>query len=299
MVNPEWAPLLHGNPCVDEILLFPRREFRGWRGWRKFLAWCREAVASRQPELALDLQGLFRSAWIGRASGARIVGLSDAREGATWFYDHVTPLPVPPAHSAERYLAAANHALHLYDPAQRPVPMSSLTWPLPSGEAAELPAHVANDGFLLLHPFARGRGKSLSAAAIQQICERVHPQRVVIAGQKHPDPLRSVPFNGINLLNQTSLEQLVWLIRRATFVITVDSGPSHLAAALKRPMIAIHTWSDPRSVGPYWDQAWIWKNGRLVLVQDLPNIEETFFKTAAQDLSLVDIEMISALATSF
>ena len=107
-----------------------------------------------------------------------------------------------------------------------------------------------------------------------------------------------MPSNALNLLNQTSLVQLIWLLRCATFVITVDSGPSHLAAALRRPMVAIHTWSDPRKVGPYWKKAWVWKNACLFPMQDLSHFEEGFFTRPPQGIALSDIEMISKLVIS-
>ena len=53
----------------------------------------------------------------------------------------------------------------------------------------------------------------------------------------------------MNLLNHTSLLQLVWLMRHARFTISVDSGPMHIASALNDRLISIHTWSDPRKVG--------------------------------------------------
>jgi ADP-heptose:LPS heptosyltransferase len=74
----------------------------------------------------------------------------------------------------------------------------------------------------------------------------------------------SVPENCVNLLNQTTLLQLIWLIRGARFVISVDSGPMHIAAAVTSQLVSIHTWSDPRRVGPYNSEAWIWKNGQLL-----------------------------------
>ena len=78
------------------------------------------------------------------------------------------------------------------------------------------------------------------------------------------------PENCINLLNHTSVLQLIWLIRHARFVISVDSGPMHIAAALTDRLVSIHTWSDPRKVGPYNRNAWVWKNGVLTRVANLP-----------------------------
>ena len=36
--------------------------------------------------------------------------------------------------------------------------------------------------------------------------------------------------------------------------------------------VSIHTWTDPRRVGPYNSDAWIWKNGELLQVRELKAI---------------------------
>ena len=102
----------------------------------------------------------------------------------------------------------------------------------------------------------------------------------------------------MNLLNQTNIAQLIWLVRRAAFVVSVDSGPAHLAAALGRPMVAIHSWSDPRRVGPSRPDAWIWKNGRLVQARDLAAMERSFFEPKPLSLRPGDVAAIAALATT-
>jgi hypothetical protein len=38
----------------------------------------------------------------------------------------------------------------------------------------------------------------------------------------------------------------------------------HIAAAVTSQLVSIHTWSDPRRVGPYNSDAWVWKNGELL-----------------------------------
>ena len=79
-----------------------------------------------------------------------------------------------------------------------------------------------------------------------------------------------VPDNCVDLLNHTTILQLIWLIRRARFTVSVDSGPMHIAAAISDRLISIHTWSNPQKVGPYNENAWVWKNGELLRVRDLP-----------------------------
>src|SRR5262249_30711448 len=77
--------------------------------------------------------------------------------------------------------------------------------------------------------------------------------------------------NCVELTNQTSLLQLIRLIRVARFIISVDSGPMHIAAAVNDRLLSIHTRTNPRRVGPYNPDAWIWKHGSIVRVSELKN----------------------------
>lgn len=62
--------------------------------------------------------------------------------------------------------------------------------------------------------------------------------------------LRRVQEQAINLAGKTSLPQLVALLQRADLVISGDSGPMHIAAAVGTPLIAIHGPTDPALSGP-------------------------------------------------
>lgn len=251
VINPEWAPLLRGNKSVDHVQIFPRDALGGFGMSRHLLPWLRETSRLR-PDVALDFQGLLRSALIGRISHPRaFYGMSDAREGAHLFYQHTAPVDRI-AHAVERYLQLVES---VGVPVTRP-----LRFPLPTGDP--IPRFDDEEPFVLLHPFARGRGKSLSDLAIEEFCHALAPRRVVLVGRtKRALPL---PDNCINVINHTSILQLIWLIRRARFTISVDSGPMHIAAAVTSQLVSIHTWSDPRRVGPYNAEAWVWKNGQLL-----------------------------------
>lgn len=258
VINPEWAPLLRGNPDVNHVHIFPRGDFRGLGAPRSLLPWLKKTKQLR-PEAAVDFQGLLRSAMIGRISGARdFFGLSDAREGSRFFYKNVARVDRR-SHAVERYLKlaeAAGATIHL-----------PLRFPLPSGDP--LPRFDDYPPFILLHPFARGVGKSLTDKTVEEFCRACAPTRVVVVG-KSPLRLKSLPDNCVDLSNQTTLLQLVWLIRAARLVISVDSGPMHIAAALTNNLIALHTWTDPRRVGPYNAQAWVWRNGEVRQMRDFP-----------------------------
>ena len=163
-----------------------------------------------------------------------------------------------------------------------------LSWKLPRGVAPQgFDGHLP---FVLLHPFARGAGKSLDDAAVQRFCEALGSARVVVAGRR-AEPLPRID-NVIDLVNQTSLLELIWLIRHAHFIVSVDSGPMHIASALSPHLIAIHTWSDPKKVGPFRPEATVWQAGMLRSVDDLRNGRpgrvapdiETVARSVASDL---------------
>jgi heptosyltransferase I len=256
VINPEWAPLLRGNQDVSHVHIFPRGEFTGLGAPTGFLSWLRE-TKKIQPEVALDFQGLLRSAIIARASGAKeILGMSDAREGSRFFY-HRRAKVNRREHAVERYLKLAELAgAKIGD---------GLRCPVPSGDP--LPRFDDYPPFIVLHPFARGEGKSLSNKVILEICRAFAPTRVVLIGKSK----RKIDIveNCVELTNQTTLLQMIRLIRTASFIISVDSGPMHVAAAVTDKLLSIHTWTDPRRVGPYNPDAWIWKNGHIFRVGDL------------------------------
>jgi ADP-heptose:LPS heptosyltransferase len=249
LVNPEWAPLLQDNPAVDEVLLFPRQQFRGFFAPARLFTWARHFGTISKADLVLDFQCLFRSALIGQfCKRDAFYGLSDAREGARFFYD-ATARVSSTQHAVDRYLELVR-ALHA------PIP-TTLHWPLPR---AHVPATFnTEEPFIALHPFSRGKGKSLSLNDVVALCKALAPARVVLIGRTDltPPPLPNVE----NWLNRTSLLELTALLKMARWTISVDSGPMHIAAAVSPNVIALHTWSDPQKVGPYSPSAWVWKNG--------------------------------------
>lgn len=253
--------MLDGNPHVDEVVEFPRRDFRGFGGALRLAPWARKLRERFRPDLVLDYQGLLRSALISRlcrADESRVVGLSDAREGARFFYDEAVDVSTV-RHAVDRYLALTTQVT------QAPVSrLESLEWPLPAGTKPD--GFHQDQPFVILHPFSRGAGKSLAIDDILTFCRSIHPHPVVIAGRAEV----SLPAldNLTNLVNQTSLSELVWLLRMARFIVSVDSGPMHIASALTDRLVSIHTWSDPAKVGPYRPSAWIWQKGQLFQQQN-------------------------------
>lgn len=55
----------------------------------------------------------------------------------------------------------------------------------------------------------------------------------------------------MNVTAQTGIDQLPGLLEAADCVVSNDSGPMHLAAALGRPLVALFGPTSPEQFGPY------------------------------------------------
>ncbi len=256
LANTEWTPLISGSPLIDEVIPFPRKTFRGLRGLLRFWNWRRTwmTLPREEPEIVLDFQGLLRSGLVSSWRGSQaVIGLSDAREGARFFYNHTVTVNAG-AHAVDRYLElprALGIQIEPQDIAFDLVPGSA-----PAGWPESLP------NFIALHPWSRGEGKSLSNSALQVLCAALAPHPVVFVGMTD-DATRPTGTHIHDWSHSTSLPELIWVMRQAKFCISVDSGPMHIAAAVNPHTLGIHTWSDPRKVGPYPSGVHIWKAGRI------------------------------------
>src|SRR3569832_560198 len=98
--KPEWACLLKGHPFIDEVISTP---FSAGN-----LPGLLRAVRRRRFDLVVDLQGLFRSAFLGWVTGAPVrLGFAEGREGAPWIYTDRVAVPAGVDHAVDRYRLAA------------------------------------------------------------------------------------------------------------------------------------------------------------------------------------------------
>ncbi len=270
LISPEWQPLLQDNPDLAETITFPRQDLRiRWGAWRTIRGLRRE-LAEKGFELCLDFQGLLRSGIASWASGARIkIGLASAREGAGHFYDFRMEdrpaAPDQPVHAVQRYLGIAQ-ALGIALPKGE----DRLVWRIPAGETVEMAAPAQSSAPVILHPFSRGKGKSLTLKQVKHFCELIRRHAAVwIAGRCEEAVANEVKemagrLPGVrSFLNGTTVSQLIGLLRQASFTVSVDSGPMHLATALSPRVLSIHTWSNPAQVGPFHPDARVWKDGEI------------------------------------
>ena len=291
LVAPFCAGLLQGNPDLNDVILFDRKRYgSAWKSWRAGLELWRfhRDLRRRRFDLVIDLQGLFRSGWLARATGAPVrIGFENAREGAPWFYTHAVPVPSLDVHAVDRYLSVAaaliqggsnGAAATTPSPAlPRSTGRGGTSGPLPRdfgrhalgcepGPAEFSFPHADEDRryidalippgerYAVLMPGANWETKRWPvenfAALVEPLKERFGLRSVLSGGADVVELAQRVP-QALNLAGKTNLRQLVALLEQADLVVANDSGPMHIAAALGRPLVTVFGPTNPVRTGPY------------------------------------------------
>jgi lipopolysaccharide heptosyltransferase I len=238
VINDTLAPLLKNCPIIDEIIPFERWRFGSLAQLPRLAGFLR-TLRRRQFDVIVDLQGLLRSGIISWVTWApRRIGLSDAREGARLFYNEI--VEVPHTHAVDRYLLAARHLGCDSAPVEFPLGVS---------------AQIKSEGLIAVNPSARWTTKLWGSDKFAELLERLSRERVVLTGSApEREEIGNIAHGCRNLAGQTDLFQLAELYRRCAVVITNDSGPMHVAAAVGTPVVAIFGPTDPALTGPYGGQ---------------------------------------------
>ncbi len=231
VVEPQWAPLLKQNPSLDTVIAFDRQHLRTWLKTRR-------EMRRHRPAIAIDFQGLVKSALVARAANPRRLfgfGRGEVRERlAPLFYSEtIEPGMV---HAVDRNLALVQSA-----GATTTIPV----FHLPPGEPeGDLPT----SGFILASPLAGWTSKQWPLAYYGELARRLQLPLVLNGAPQSRALLESVPGVTVHI---SGLSGLIDATRRATAVIGVDSGPMHLAAALGKSGVALFGPTDPIRNGPY------------------------------------------------
>jgi lipopolysaccharide heptosyltransferase II len=212
-------------------------------------------------DLVIDFQGLLKSAmWVLLARGERKIGFGRGMEHAEYSY-LVLNEPVPAVdmnhHAIERSLLLLKAI---------GVPAAGLRYDVPvsSQQASEAAALLRacgvreDDRMVAVNPMARWPTKLWEPQSFAALADRLEGEGICVvftgAGPDGPalDEIgRFMTRRHRRLDGRTNLNQLAALYRRAQVVVTTDSGPMHLAAAVGTPVVALFGPTAPWRTGPY------------------------------------------------
>ena len=260
LVRPEFAPLIEGHPHLDDIMLFDRKLLsRAWcspvafRGLVSLIGDLRR----RRFDVVLDLQGLFRSASLSWLSGCRQRFGPHWRELTHWFYTTAIPPRVEWIHVIDYYLKLVE-AMGASD--------LRVEFALPEKPQAVTAARdllsrrgINPDRYAVIIPGSAQVSKCWPVERFAALADRLasdHGLAVVATGSKSEsatiEQIRGrAKWPIASLAGETSLPELVEVLRAARLVVSNDTGPGHIAAALGRPLVMMFSWSNPLRVGPY------------------------------------------------
>jgi heptosyltransferase I len=253
-LNESLAPLLEGDPDLAGLFLFSRRGWGSLARWRELIRQVRQ-MRRLTFDCVVDLQSLARSGWIAwLANGKLTVGLDDAREGARGFYDLIVSRPDYYTHAVDWYLAVLT-ALGV--PAQ-----GDFEWlpERPAVAAAVRSKWGATGVWVGLTPGARWSNKRWPVESYAELVQLLHRGRpwlkFVVLGSREDGELgrvlaESAPGAVLDLTGRTTLPEMVEWVRRCEVLVTNDTGPMHVAAAVKCPVVALFGPTEPRRTGPY------------------------------------------------
>lgn len=253
LVDAGASPLLAHDPRIDRLVV-ARLKARGAGKLARaaaFLRLARELRAERY-DVAIDLQGLLKSALLARATGAaRIAGFRETREATGPLYAERHP-------RQGRHIAEMNAALvravfpgipirresHLaVTAAARAFARDAYA---PYGDAPRVVVNVGGGWPTKRYP------PDLFRAAVERFLDLAGlPVAHILHGPGEKiDAVEAAGARG-RILPENTVEQMLGLLEAADLVVSADSAPLHAAAALGRPCVGLFGPTDPVRNGAF------------------------------------------------
>jgi heptosyltransferase I len=247
--------LLEGNPALSEVFAAPAAKAFSWRAALATL----RALRSRRYDLALDFQGLWKSAAWARLSGAaRVVGWQAAsrREPASQLLigERVSRQGEQRRHVIDKNLELLA-PLGIAAEAVREFPL-----PRPRESVARVDAGLVGvdpRALVILNPGGGWTSKLWPAERFGELARglRATGLRPLVSWgpgeQDLADRVVAASGGAAERSFPTTLLDFVELARRARLVVAADTGPLHIACAVGTPVVALFGPTDPVRNGPF------------------------------------------------
>jgi heptosyltransferase I len=272
-VEPRYAGLLDGNPFVRRVIGI---DTLGWR-IRPASGATLEDVARTTLELrgvaydvAIDFQGLVKSATIAWLSRSRErLGLAEywLKEplAGVFYTDRVAVRR--DVHAIEESMALVERltstsglppvsSVGLYDPEG---------WKFPLPRTTEADSYVEHQltalgarEFIVINPGGGWMAKRWPPENYAELVHRLEselPYHFLLTGSPEEQPMIEGILQRAKARQaacfRSTLVEFTALVRRASLFIGGDTGPLHLAAAVRTPIVAIYGPTEPARNGPF------------------------------------------------
>lgn len=235
VLAPEWvAPVMRRMPEVDRVIAVPLRHGVLQLGARWQLA---RELKQRGYASAFVLPNSWKSALVPFLAGIprRVGYVGELRYGLLNATYRKTGAPMP------------EHYARLAGEPGAPLP-PSLQLQVTAPEIGEVRGRFGiPERYVVLCPGAE-YGPAKRWPYFRQLAEKVGAPVVILGSGNDLEAAAGIP--GTNLVGKTTLDEAVRLIAGAAAVVSNDSGLMHVAAALRRPQVALFGSSSPEHTPP-------------------------------------------------
>ncbi len=258
LVEAPHRDLLDLVPILSSVIVMQGRSLGGWFQTSR-------ALKARGYDVALDFQGLIKSAALARLSGAKSVVGFDRRALreplARLFYTN-SPIVGEGRHVIDKNLALVSALLETREALQTsPAKRAAIDFPMReiNSAALELVRQQGVGAFALVNPGAAWPNKRWPADRFGAIAKTLRDTHgltpLVLWGPDERALAQSVvdaSGGAAVIAPETQLPDLVALSRAASFMISGDTGPLHIACAAGVPTVSLFGPTDAKRNGP-WD----------------------------------------------
>ena len=259
VVEPTAYEIVKHNPCVDEVILFQKKAFKTFKGFKQNFKPFYKLLHRRKYDISIDLQGLFKSmAVVLTANAKKKIGYVDMREGSNLISKAIKG-PHFNGHIVDRYLDTVKYL---------DCDTDNIIFPLKNTvEEIDYVNNLLMDNkindntpFIVFAVGTNWVNKCWSTKNFAILSDLLseHSIKTVLIGFGKNDEQKALEItrqntsnNIVNLVGKTSLMQTAALIKKAKAVVGGDTGNLHLAAALNIPAIMLMGPTDPNRNGPY------------------------------------------------
>jgi heptosyltransferase-1 len=258
------ADLIENHPYIDRVIISRRKQWiknlKNMKNLGPTLKEIRQFIGTlrdRPYDIAIDFHGLFKSSVVVAISGAkRKIGYRSMQELSGLFV-HEKIYEDMEKHAVDRYLDLTRYL---------GADVGKPEFLIPLGEENRrrvetlLKEHKIDEErpFVAVNPVAFWKTKLWEENKFAELCDRIAGEmntKVVFTGGGNEDVVERIQymmnFYSANLVGKTSLRDLAYLYGLASMVVTTDSGPMHIAAAVGTPTVALFGPTDPLRTGPY------------------------------------------------
>jgi heptosyltransferase I len=321
LVEERWAELLctlryprsgrrsPERPSVDRVHTVNTAEWRhspfSFNTWQQMAVGLSDVRGMRY-DAAIDFQGAVRSALLARWSGAvAIYGDAQPRENAaSMFYTRKIVSNTNGAHVVEQALTLAESVISRgavtsedawHGGLGARAAQTQVDFPIDSDAEKKIATLVAHDSnFVILNPGAGWGAKMWPAERYGQVARELAKDgllSLINYGPREEELAAAVEAASAGTARRISysISELIALTRRARLFVGGDTGPMHLAAALKIPVVAIFGPTNPARNGPFGTRS-------IVLRSAISQTDHTRHREPEQGLLEITVDEVVAAA---